>query len=65
MVYKSAQFCMLPRHGWISHYNYQFICLSSNYSQIIVPKELKFSEFDESHPGDVIMKFGEDWFVVH
>ena len=41
-----------------------FICLSGN-SQIIRPKELKFSGFDEGHPGDVITKFGEDRFFAN
>ena len=46
------------------HYNSQFVCLfvylSSNYSQLIGPRGFKFSGFDGGHPGDVLMKFGED-----
>ena len=35
-----------------------FVSLSSNYSQIIWSKELKFSGFDGGHPGDIIATFG-------
>ena len=33
--------------------------LFANYSQMIGPKEFKFSGFDGDHPGVVIRKFGE------
>ena len=40
-----------------------FICLFGNYSQTIGPEGLKFSGFDGGHPGDIIRKFGDDYFV--
>ena len=43
---------------------YLFISLFDNYSQMVMPKGLKFSRFDGVHPGNAIMKFGEDWFVL-
>ena len=39
------------------------VCLFSNFSHMIGPKELIFSGFDRDHPGDAIGKFGENWFV--
>ena len=38
-----------------------YVFLFGSYSQMI--RSAQISVFDEGHPGDVTMMFGEDWFI--
>ena len=40
-----------------------YFCLIGNSSQTIGSKGLKFLGFDGGRPGEVLTKFGEDWFL--